>query len=383
MTGSYFISAGEHSGDLLGAELITALGDVYPDLQPFGLCGQAMVEAGGETIEDLHNLSVFGVSQLWTKLHYFRRLEQKILAIIERRRPKFAVLIDYPGLHFRLAEFLKLKNVDVFQYVAPKTWAWGEHRTAALAANFTAVFSIFPFEKKFFCARHVNCHYVGTPHVDRVTALNIPQGLATLGGNAPLIACMPGSRPAEMREHLPIIMEVIADPELASYRFIIPVAANLPLSLITEVTGSQLTPQKCGDLSYYSLGNAFLVHGFSLEVLSLATAAVVASGTVTLECALLQVPTVVFYRTSPLTYALAKDNIDVSWISLSNILRGKKVVPEYIQDFSPADIVLSLRRLLEDKDEVNYQLAEYKALAASLKNAVPTRTAELIYNYMH
>ena len=123
--GCYFISAGECSGDLLGAELIAALHEHYPDLQPFGLCGPAMQQAGGEALADFNALAVIGIAELWTKLHRFRHLERSIVNQIARRRPHFALLIDYPGLHFRLAELLKLHDVPVFQYVAPKTWAWG------------------------------------------------------------------------------------------------------------------------------------------------------------------------------------------------------------------------------------------------------------------
>ena len=138
-----------------------------------------MQRAGGEALANFNSLAVIGVAELWTKLHRFRHLEHSIVNQIARRQPRFAVLIDYPGLHFRLAEQLKLRHVPVFQYVAPKTWAWGEGRTAALARDFNAVFGILPFEKLFFQRRAVNYHYVGTPLLDRLATVNVPPRTAT------------------------------------------------------------------------------------------------------------------------------------------------------------------------------------------------------------
>lgn len=385
LTSSYFISAGEFSGDILGAELIDSLRNIYPDLQPFGLCGQKMLSVGGKTIEDLQNLSVLGVAELWTKLHYFRRLEQRVIAVVERYKPKFAILIDYPGFHFRLAELFQPRGIPTFQYVAPKTWAWGEKRTALLAKNFKAIFGIFPFEESFFRKRNVNYHYVGTPHVDRVAKISVPAELQKLKGDSHLLACLPGSRLNEIREHLPVITEVITNfnwPE--EYKFIIPVAENLGVEAIEEVLGAKLNKNTIGCITYYYLGKIFFISGLSLEILSLATAAVVASGTATLECALLDVPAVVFYKTNPLTYSLAKDNLTVSFLSLVNIIRGKKVITEHIQEFSPADIVSSLQKLLKkDKDSTEYLQKEYKLLASNLQGNAPACTANLIYNYLH
>lgn len=379
--GCYFISAGEHSGDLLGAELIAALRAAWPQLQPFGLCGTAMQAAGGEALVDSTALATIGVAELWPRLHRFRRLEQQLLEEIVRRQPRAAVLIDYPGLHFRLAEFLKLRGIEVIQYVAPKTWAWGEQRTAALARDFSAVLGILPFEQNFFRRRTVNYHYVGTPLLDRIAALKVTPSLRQLCAGQRVLACLPGSRREELQRHLPLVMEVIA-AQLPPCLPLIPLAPGLSVAQCCALTGLSAT-RLAGDLPCYRFGGAVLIEGHSLEVLAVASAALVASGTATLECALSGVPAVVFYKTSPLTYALAKDNLDINFISLINIMCGKQVVCEYIQDFAVSDLRDSVGALLADEQQAAALRTEYKSLTAQLQANAAARAAQLITTYLH
>ena len=367
---------------MLGAELIAALQASQPDLQPFGLCGPAMQKAGGETLTDFSTLAVIGVAELWTKLHRFRHLERSIIDQIARRRPHFAVLIDYPGLHFRLAELLKLRNVPVFQYVAPKTWAWGESRTAALARDFNAVLGILPFEKNFFKRRAVNYHYVGTPLLDRIATVNVPPALQQLCTGQRVLACLPGSRDEELRRHLPLVIEVLASPQLPPCLPLIPLAPSLSIAQCCALTG--LAAERLAiDVPCYRFGKAILVEGHSLAVLKLAAAALVASGTATLECALAGVPAVVFYKTSPLTYALARDNLNINFISLINIMRGKQVVREFIQDFAITELISTLQELLDNEDKADMIRTEYKALAAQLHGNAAIRAAQLVTDYLH
>ena len=382
MARTYFISAGEYSGDLLGAELIAALHEHCPDLQPFGLCGTAMQRAGGEALTDFNDLAVIGVAELWKKLHRFRQLERSIVAQVVRRQPLFAVLIDYPGLHFRLAELFKLHNVPVFQYVAPKTWAWGEKRTAALARDFKAVFGILPFEQNFFQRRTVNYHYVGTPLLDRLAQVNVPPALQQLCTGQRVLACLPGSRDEELHRHLPLIMQVIAAPQLPACLPVIPLAPSLSVAQCCALTG--ITAERLAtDVPCYRFGKAILVAGHSLAVLKLAQAALVASGTATLECALSGVPAVVFYKTSPLTYALARDHININFISLINIMSGKQVVREFIQDFAITELINTLQALLVDQDKADAIRTEYKTIAAQLHGNAAQHAAQLVTSYLH
>ena len=378
----YFISAGEYSGDLLGAELIAALHTQQPELQPFGLCGNAMQTAGGEAIADFNSLAVIGVAELWTKLHHFRQLERHLITHITRRQPHFAILIDYPGLHFRLAEQLKLQNIAVFQYVAPKTWAWGTHRTAALARDYQAVLGILPFEQKFFRRHTVNYHYVGTPLIDRLAQVNPPPALQQLCQQQQVLACLPGSRDDELRRHLPVIMETIAAPQLQHTLPLIPLAPNLTISQVTRYTSLPATPLTNINLPCYQLGRAILVQGYSLDILNLANAALVASGTATLECALAGTPAVVFYKTNPLTYALAKDNLNINFISLINIMRGKQIVHEFIQDFNTNDLVTTTYQLLNNKQYANNIRTEYQTITNELQGNAANHAAQLISQYM-
>ena len=341
-----------------------------------------MQTAGGEAIADCNSLAVIGVAELWTKLHHFRQLERHIITHITRRRPHFAILIDYPGLHFRLAEQLKLQNIAVFQYVAPKTWAWGTHRTAALARDYQAVFGILPFEKKFFRRRTVNYHYVGTPLIDRLAQVNVPSALQQLCHQQQVIACLPGSRDDELRRHLPLIMETIVSPQLQHTLPLIPLAPNLTITQVTRYTGLPAIPLAEIDLPCYQLGRALLIEGHSLAILALATVALVASGTATLECALSGTPAVVFYKTSPLTYALAKDNLNINFISLINIMRGKQIVHEFIQDFTANDLITALHQLLTNKQQANTMRSEYHTLTSELQGNAANHAAQLISQHV-
>ena len=269
-----------------------------------------------------------------------------------------------------------------FNTSPPKLGLGGERRTAALARDFKAVLGILPFEKNFFQRRAVNYHYVGTPLLDRITNVHVPPALQALCAGQRLLACLPGSRDEELQRHLPVVMEVIAAPQLSTCLPLIPLAPSLSVAQCCALTG--LTAERLAtDIPCYRLGRAILIEGHSLAVLKLAQAALVASGTATLECALSGVPAVVFYKTSPLTYALARDNININFISLINIMCGKQVVREFIQDFALTELINTLQTLLDDKNKADLIRTEYQTLAAQLHGNAAQHAAQLVTNYLH
>lgn len=378
---TYFISSGEHSGDLLGSDLVLSLRERLPKLTPFGIAGAAMAHAGVEEIASISELSVMGVAEVLKKIGQLRMLEQRILHFIDMWQPRFAVLIDNPGFHMRLAEQLKMRGVRVYQYVAPKIWAWGESRAAALRENFEMVLGILPFEEAFFHERGIRYTYVGSPLKDRIDKVIVKRCSLGLPDNRPVIACLPGSRTSEIKLNLPTIAAVrdAVAREIPEAIFIVPVATNLDMSEVVEVVrkGRDCSVQRRSgaDIAVETVDCAGLrfVRGMSLEVMAAADAAIVASGTATLECALLGTPMAVVYTMSDLTYQFAKNRVKLPYVSLANLMAGKRLVQEFIQDFSVDDVAHEIVSLLKDDVKRRSVLEQFEDIRDRLKgNAAET-----------
>jgi lipid-A-disaccharide synthase len=384
---SYFISAGEHSGDLLGADLVLALKERMPKLNAFGIVGTAMANAGVDEIANISELSVMGVTEVLAKLPKLRMLETRILSWIDQCEPKFAVLIDNPGFHLRLAEQLRMRGIRVFQYVAPKIWAWGEGRAPALRENFDTILGILPFEEEFFQQRGISYAYVGSPLKDRIDKVIVTREALGLPKDKPVIACLPGSRPSELKLNLPTIAGVRDHlaRKLPDAVFIVPVAHNLSFDAVTEALSyggraPMLERIEHGNVAVesYRCGNLIFVRGMSLELMAAADVAIVASGTATLECALLGTPMVVVYTMSELSYQIAIRKVKIPYVSLVNLIAGKKLVEEFIQDFSLEEISDELLSLLQDKDKRKYVRDSFEDIRDRLKGAAADNAATVI-----
>ncbi len=385
---SYFISAGEHSGDLLGADLVLALKEKLPKLSAFGIVGSAMANAGVDEIANISEISVMGVAEVLPKLAKLRMLETRILSWIDQSEPKFAVLIDNPAFHLRLAEQLKMRGIKVFQYVAPKLWAWGEGRAPALKENFDTVLGILPFEEDFFTSRGIRYSYVGSPLKDRIDKVIIKREALGLPKDKPVIACLPGSRPSELKLNLPTIAGVRDHlaRHLPDAIFIVPVAHNLSFEAVTAALSyggraPVMEPVTSGGtvaVESYKCGNLVFVRGMSLELMAAADVAIVASGTATLECALLGTPMVVVYTMSELSYQIAIRKVKVPYVSLVNLIAGKKLVSEFIQDFSLEDISDELLDLLTNKERRKSVRNSFEDIRDRLKGAAADNAATVI-----
>jgi lipid-A-disaccharide synthase len=390
MTGaqSYFISAGEISGDLLAADLILELKALLPNLEPFGNVGDAMISAGAAQIFHIRDLSTMGISDVFKRLGEFRIMESNLLEQIDRRKPAFAILVDFPGLHFHLAEQLKLRGIPVIQYVAPKTWAWGEHRCKKLRDHFDLVLSIFPFEEEYFQQRSVKAQYVGTPHLDRVSRIKLqPQNLG-FSSQDEIVAMLPGSRISELEHLLPILIKVHSQlkSQLPNYQGVMPLAGSITkvefFDLLRQLGLGQLlqTISSGSENILADVDGLKVFQGMSLELLSISRAGFIASGTASIEAALLNIPHVVGYRMSSTTYAYAKEHVKTPFISLPNILLGRAAVPEYVQQMDPSDIARQLHGLMTDTEERRSQLAAFHELAATLRGSAAGHAAKAIYS---
>jgi len=377
-SGSYLISAGEFSGDLLAAELVHAMNAELPDLVPYGIAGDTMIRSGVKAIAHIDELSVMGIIEVARKIADIRMLEQRVLAWVDRAKPRFAVLVDFPGFHFRLAEQLRIRGIPVYQYVAPKVWAWGQSRVQQLRENFAGVYGVLPFEEEFFLRHGVHYHYVGSPHYDRVSKLEVdPQSLGLPSGRK-IIAFLPGSRMSEIKGILPVMVQIRRelqrlDPDVLC---VIPLAPSLNWDDICVVLEQpNVTPLEYGQ--WDAAGFRWL-KGQSLELMKCSDAAVVASGTATLECALAGTPMAVIYVMNSLSYKIAKRAVSLKWVSLVNLLMNEEVVREFIQDIDPTTVAGLVHQLSRDSIERQQMMVHFESLISRLEPGAAVRTAGLI-----
>jgi lipid-A-disaccharide synthase len=333
------ISCGEASGDLYGAELVRHLRERAPDLEVSGLGGDRLQADGASLIAHVRDLAVVGLLEVVSHLRHLRSVFRRVLADVDARRPDVAVLVDYPDFNLRLARALRARGVPVVYYVSPQVWAWRRGRLRAIRDTVSRMLVIFPFEEALYLDARVPVTFVGHPLVSLVRRTAEPAGFLReigLDPARPVIALLPGSRPKEVAHNLPPMAGAVdvlaaARPDL---QFLIAVAPSLdPETVRRELGGRPVT----------------VVHDRTHEALSAATAAVVASGTATVETALLGVPMVVVYRLSAWTYRLGRRFVRVPYYAMVNLIAGRGIVPELIQsDFTPERVAGELLPLLAD-----------------------------------
>jgi len=366
-----FISAGEFSGDLLAAELILELRKIGFGYEWAGICGERMVETGIASLVSQDDVNVMGVFEIFRRLPQLADAEQKILSWVDRFQPEFAVLVDFPGFHLMLAEKFRLRNIPVFQYIAPKLWAWGESRARKLRENVSLTLGMFPFETSFFSDHQVPFLYVGCPLVDRVAGVSFNRSAWGISLDVPVVALLLGSRKEEISRLLDVTLEVIQtlSAEVPHIQFLWVVASNISLEWMQTLLG-ELPPQ------------VRFVQGKNLEAMAVADAAVICSGTATLECALLGTPLCVMYKMNGFTYEIAKRKVKISWISLVNILAKKSVVKEFIQEFEASDIKEEIIRLLFDQDSREKMQSEFADIKKTLSPHASASAAQAISHFL-
>lgn len=329
------ISAGEASGEMYGAQLIEALRRRDPSLEFFGVGGPRMREAGCDTLIDASDLAVVGITEILGHLPKIWGLFHKLIDEAERRQPDLAIVIDSPAFNWRVARQLKRRGIPVVYYVAPQFWAWRRGRVRLLRKYITKALVIFPFEEKFYRERGVDASFVGHPLAE-LPSPSVSREAYAAEYNLDLarqwVTIMPGSRVKEVRMNLPTMLDA-ATLLGAGFEFLLPVAATIDRELLAEST-------KGRGITLVSEARAALYHS---------RAAIVASGTATVEAALMGTPFVMVYRVSQLTYTLGKPRIKVPYFAMVNLIAGEKVVPELVQgDFTAERVVSRLREILVD-----------------------------------
>jgi lipid-A-disaccharide synthase len=330
------VSCGEPSGDLYAADLVRHLrqGAAAP-LEVFGLGGERLEAEGVRLLGHVRDLAVVGLWEVVSHLPRFRRIFRSLLADVDGRRPDLAILVDYPDFNLRLARALHRRGVPVVYYVSPQVWAWRKRRLGAIRAHVAHMIVIFPFEAKVYEDAGVPVTFVGHPLIDLVAPERDRAGFLAAHGldpARPVIALLPGSRRKEIAHNLPALAGAVR--LLAQRRPDLQFAAAVAPSIDAGVLRAGLP------------AHVALVEGRTYAVLSAAAAAIVASGTATVEAALLGTPMVVVYRLSALTYRLGRRFVKVPHVAMANLIAQRRIVPELIQDdFTPekvADGVLAL-----------------------------------------
>ncbi|MGA9979292.1 MAG: lipid-A-disaccharide synthase [Candidatus Sulfotelmatobacter sp.] len=394
------ISAGEASGEMYGAQLIEALrraaAQITAELRSawtgeapvptralqldfFGVGGDRMRAAGCDTVVDAKDLSVVGITEILSHLPKIYSLYRHLIAEADKRKPDLAIVIDSPAFNWRVARQMKKRGIPTVYYVAPQFWAWRQGRVRLIRDYIDKALVIFPFEEQFYRERGVDATFVGhplaeLPHpaIERDDyAAQSQLESAKLGASklesAKLdpakswITLMPGSRVKEVRMNLPTILEAAAQLGPA-YEFLLPVAPTLDrsflISLIARHTPAQPSDRNLGSPKITLVSE-------SLPALYHSRAGIIASGTATVEAAMMCTPFVMVYRVSPLTYALGKPRVKVPHFAMVNLIAGEEIVPELVQhDFTAQNIVTRLNEILLDgppRDRMLEALARVKA----------------------
>jgi lipid-A-disaccharide synthase len=349
------ISAGEASGEMYGAELITALKRRDPSLEFFGVGGPRMHAAGCETVVDAKDLAVVGITEILSHLRKIYALFDQLIAEADRRKPDLAIVIDSPAFNWRVARQMHKRGIPAVYYVCPQFWAWRQHRVKLLRKYIKKALVIFPFEEKFYRDRGVNATFVGHPLADLPYPAIARAEYAAQNKLDPArhwITLMPGSRVKEVRMNLPTILEA-TDRLGSNHEYLLPVAPTLSRAMLEQQTGER----------------RITLVAESLPALRHSRAGIIASGTATVEAAMMETPFVMVYRVSPLTYLLGKPRIKVPHFAMVNLIAGEEIVPELIQqDFTAANIVARINELLTDGKARNRQLENLARVKTSLRS---------------
>ncbi len=330
-------------------------------LEFFGGGGDRMRAAGCDTVVDAKDLSVVGITEILSHLPKILGLYRHLIAEADRRKPDLAIVIDSPAFNWRVAGQMKRRGIPVISYVAPQFWAWRQGRVRLLRNYVDKALVIFPFEEKFYRDRGVDATFIGHP------LANLPHPTITrenyaaqfqLDKTSHWITLMPGSRPKEVRMNLPTMLDAAAQLG-PGYEFLLPVAPTLDRGFMRTLIGSQkitLVPE-------------------TLPALAHSRAGIVASGTATVEAAMIGTPFVMVYRVSSLTYLLGKPRVKVPHFAMVNLIAGQEVVPELVQhDFTAANVVARLREILPDGAARHRMLEGFTQVKARLQP--PTADSE-------
>ncbi len=360
-----FLSAGEASGDIYGASLVSALRlelrerGVTQETEFFGVGGSAMRQAGCELILDAHEIAVVGIVEVAQHLPRIYRLFHKVVREVERRRPDIAVLIDFPDFNLRLARQLHQRGIPVVYYVSPQLWAWRQSRIELVRRYVKKMLVIFPFEQKFYAQHGIEAEFVGHPLADLDPLSVSREQFAAQHGLDPAktwIALLPGSRKGEVSRIFPTLLKG-AQLLGKDYVYIVPVASTLQEDWLRSFVSN--SPDAGVPVTFTEDSEATLAH---------ARVAAVASGTSTLQAALIGTPFAMVYRVAPLTWMLGRRLVKVDRFAMANLIAERDIVSELVQDeFTPENVASEIRRLLPESSERQAMIQAFREVRQHLR----------------
>ena len=339
------IVAGEQSGDLHGSNLVRAMHRIDPDLRFYGIGGRKMREAGVELIADAADMAVVGLTEVVGKLGMILGVMRRMKLALKKLKPALLILIDYPDFNLRLGKAAKKEEVKVFYYISPQIWAWRKGRIHKIREIVDKMAVILPFEEQVYRQVSMDVSFVGHPLLDVVKTkyarqealrkFDLQDGITTVG-------LLPGSRKGEVSKLLPVMLKAagILLQSRPPVQFVLPLADALDRGLVEEMIRQESVPVRVVPNEIY-------------DVIGVSDIVVVASGTATLETALLGTPMVIIYKVSPLSYYVGTKVINVTHIGLANLIAGKTIVPELIQDdANPNRIAAEVIGILADESRM-------------------------------
>ncbi|MBA7596655.1 Lipid-A-disaccharide synthase [subsurface metagenome] len=363
----FFVITGEASGDLHASFLIKEIKKRLPESRFFGIGGKKMEDEGVKLFFHIEKISVVGFWEAFMKVGNIRKILRSLVEKMRNMKPDALILVDFPGFNLRLAPFAKNLGIKVIYYITPQVWAWGGWRLRSMYKNIDLALVIFPFEERIFSSYGIKTSFVGHPILDEMSLKKSKELFCkehALSPEKPIVALLPGSREGEIKRILPIMLLISKEikKRRSDVQFILPT--------ISEVMEGFLPDKR----------DIRIIYDETSDGIHVADTALAASGTVTLETAFLGTPSVIIYKISILTYLIIKWLIKLPYIGLVNIVRGKKIIPEYIQfSIRINQISDEILRMLEDTRYVATIKEELKEVKKILgKKGASKNAAEII-----
>lgn len=367
------ILAGEPSGDIHGGHLCRELKNISPGIQLFGMGGPKMEEAGFEVVHRIGDTGVVGFWEVYKELGKYWKIFKKMVAVMEERRPDAVILIDYPGFNIRFARKAHQLGIKVYYYISPQLWAWGQWRIKKIRRYVDKMLVIFPFEKEFYNSHGIEAEFIGHPLIGTLNLdLSKEECQKHLGiTSSPVIGLLPGSRRGEIEKILPILIETakILQEKIPEAKFILPIASIELRPLIEDQLKQTSVKIRTRE-------------GSGKEIIVASDLLILASGTVTLEASVYLTPMIIVYKISFFSWLMGKILIKIPFIGLVNIVRGQKIIPEFIQyQAQPEAVAQAGLEILTQPKIRERMIGELKIVRDKLgRPGAATRAAAVITN---
>ena len=367
------ILAGEPSGDIHGGHLCRELKNISPGIQLFGMGGPKMEEAGFEVVHRIGDTGIVGFWEVYKELGKYWKIFKKMVAVMEERRPDAVILIDYPGFNIRFARKAHQLGIKVYYYISPQLWAWGQWRIKKIRRYVDKMLVIFPFEKEFYNSHGIEAEFIGHPLIGTLNLdLSKEECQKHLGiTSSPVIGLLPGSRRGEIKKILPILIETakILQEKIPEAKFILPIASIELRPLIEDQLKQTSVKIRTRE-------------GSGKEIIVASDLLILASGTVTLEASVYLTPMIIVYKISFFSWLMGKILIKIPFIGLVNIVRGQKIIPEFIQyQARPEAVAQAGLEILTQPEIRKRMIGELKIVRDKLgRPGAATRAAAVITN---